>query len=54
MAAIDDCAVMAQFLALRDDQKGIIPTLEQGNLIIAGDLDDTASWVKTTKPSINL
>ena len=54
MAAIDDCAVMAQSLALRDDQKGIIPTLEQGNAIIAGDLDDAASWVKITKPSINL
>ena len=54
MAAIDDCAVMAQSLALRDDQKGIIPTLEQGNAIIAGDLDDAASWVKITKPIINL
>ena len=54
MAAIDDCAVMAQSLALRDDQKGIIPTLEQGNAIIAGDLDDAASWVKIAKPIINL
>lgn len=54
LAAIDDCAVMAQSLALRDDQKGIIPTLEQGNAIIAGDMDDAASWVKITKPSINL
>lgn len=54
MASIDDCAVMAQALALRDDQKGIIPTLEQGNAIIVGDLDDAASWVKITKPSINL
>lgn len=54
MASIDDCAVMAQSLALRDDQKGIIPTLEQGNAIIAGDLDDAASWVKITKPIINL
>lgn len=54
MTAIDDCAVMAQSLALREDQKGIIPTLEQGNIIIAGDLDDAASWVKVTKPNINL
>lgn len=54
MTAVDDCAVMAQSLALREDQKGIIPTLEQGNIIIAGDLDDAASWVKVTKPNINL
>ena len=54
MTSIDDCAVMAQALALRDDQKGIIPTLEQGNAIIAGDLDDAASWVKITNPKVNL
>lgn len=54
MTAIDDCGVMAQALALRDDQKGIIPTLEQGNAIVAGDLDDAASWVKISKPIINL
>lgn len=54
MTAIDDCEVMARSLALRDDQKGIIPTLEQGNVIISGDLDDAASWVKISKPSINL
>lgn len=54
MTAIDDCAVMAQALALREEQKGIIPTLEQGNVIIAGDLDDAASWVKVSRPSINL
>lgn len=54
MTSIDDCDVMAQALALRDDQKGIIPTLEQGNAIIAGDLDDAASWVKVTRPIINL
>lgn len=54
MTSIDDCTVMAQALALRDDQKGIIPTLEQGNVIISGDLDDAASWVKITKPIINL
>ena len=54
MTSIDDCEVMAQALALRDDQKGIIPTLEQGNAIIAGDLDDAASWVKINRPIINL
>lgn len=54
MTSIDDCSVMAQALALRDDQKGIIPTLEQGQAIIAGDLDDAASWVKISKPIIDL
>ena len=54
MTSIDDCSVMAQALALREDQKGIIPTLEQGQAIIAGDLDDAASWVKINKPNINL
>lgn len=54
LSSVDDCEVMAQALALRDDQKGIIPTLEQGNAIIAGDLDDAASWVKISKPLINL
>ena len=54
MTSIDDCAVIAQALALRDDQRGIIPTLEQGNAIIAGDLADAASWVKISRPVINL
>ena len=54
MTSIDDCSVMAQALALRDDQKGIIPTLEQGQAIVAGDLDDAASWIKISKPKINL
>lgn len=54
MPSIDDCAVLTQALALRDDQKGIIPMLEQGHAIIAGDLDDAASWVKILKPKINL
>lgn len=54
LASIDDCAVMAQALALRDDQKGILPTLEQGNAIIVSDMDDAASWVKVSKPIINL
>ena len=45
---------MAQALALRKKQKGMIPTLEQGQAIIAGDLDDAASWVKISKPIIDL
>ena len=46
MTSIDDCAVMAQALALRKDQEGIIPTLESRNVIVSSDLDDAASWVK--------
>lgn len=49
MTARDDCAVMASALALRDDQAGIIPTLEIGNAIIYGDKDDAASWVKINR-----
>ena len=46
MTSRDDCTVMASALALRDEQAGIIPTLEIGNAIIYGDKDDAASWVK--------
>jgi hypothetical protein len=49
MTARDDCAVMASALALRDEQAGIIPTLEIGNAIIYGDKDDAASWVKVNR-----
>lgn len=49
LTAVDDTAVMAEALALRDDQKGIIATLEQGNAIVLGDIDDAASWVKVKR-----
>lgn len=42
----DDCAVMDSALALRNDQAGILPTLEIGDAIIYGDKDDAASWIK--------
>ncbi len=45
----DDCAVMDSALALRDDQAGILPTLEIGDAIIYGDRDDAASWIKIKK-----
>jgi hypothetical protein len=54
MTAPDDCRVMAAALALRKDQEDIIPTLSQGDVIISGDRDDAASWVKVNKPDINL
>lgn len=54
MTAPDDCQVMAAALALRKDQEDIIPTLLQGDIIVSGDNDDAASWVKVNKPNINL
>lgn len=50
MTSPDDCQVMAAGLALRPDQKSIIPALEIGNAIICGDMDDAAAWVKVDKP----
>ena len=54
MSAPDDCQLLSASLALRKDQEGIIPILEQGNIIVKGDADDAASWVQVNKPSINL
>lgn len=54
LAAAEDAQVMADALALRPDQKDIIPTLAQGHAIIASDRDDAASWVKVNKPKILL
>ena len=41
---------MAASLALREDQKSMIPALEIGNAIVYGDNDDAAVWVKMNKP----
>lgn len=49
LASQDDYETMASALALRDDQKDIIPTLEVGNAIISGDNDDAAAWVQINK-----
>lgn len=49
ITSIDDSNVMATALALRDDQKSLIPSLEPGHAIISGDRDDAASWVKIYK-----
>ena len=49
MSSPDDCAVMESALALRGDQRGILPTLGQGEVIVLGDHDDAASWVKVEK-----
>ncbi|MCU6736784.1 ATP-binding protein [Diplocloster agilis] len=50
LTAPDDCEVMAASLALREDQKSMIPALEIGNAIVYGDNDDAAVWVKMNKP----
>lgn len=50
LTAPDDQEVMASCMALRDDQKYIIPALEKGNAIICGDEDDAAAWVKMPAP----
>lgn len=46
LTAKDDCEIMASSLALREDQISIIPSLDIGNAIICGDMDDAAAWVK--------
>lgn len=46
LTAKDDCEIMASSLALREDQVSIIPSLDIGNAIICGDMDDAAAWVK--------
>ena len=50
LVAPDDCEALSSSLALRDDQKSIIPSLGVGNAIVCGDLDDAATWVKMSKP----
>ncbi|MCC8097014.1 MAG: ATP-binding protein [Eubacterium sp.] len=45
----DDCEIMAAGLALRDDQKALIPSLTQGHAIVYGDKDDAAAWVHMKK-----
>ena len=46
ITAPDDQQVMASCMAFRDDQKYIIPALEKGNVIVCGDEDDAAAWVR--------
>lgn len=49
LTAPDDQAVMASCMALREEQKYIIPALEIGDAIICGDRDDAAVWVRIPK-----
>ena len=50
LVAPDDCAVLSASMALREDQEKMIPSLEIGNAIICGDMDDAAAWVKLPAP----
>ena len=52
LTAPDDCEVMAASLALREDQKALIPALSQGHAIIYGDKDDAAAWVHLKKAAL--
>lgn len=49
MTAPDDIQVMSAAMMLRQDQSEIIPSLEIGNAIICGDMDDAASWMKVDR-----
>lgn len=49
MTSPDDVEVMAKAMILRPEQADVIPSLEIGNTIIFGDMDDSAAWVKITK-----
>lgn len=51
MVSPDDCEVIGAGMALREDQRMMIPSLEIGNAIVCGDMDDAATWVKIPKPS---
>ena len=49
LSGIDDCQVMSQSLGLMPGQEGIIPLMTTGNVLIASDGDDAASWVRIQK-----
>ncbi len=48
----DDCEIMSSGLALRDDQKSLIPALQQGFAVVCGDRDDAASWLHLKKSDV--
>ena len=49
LTAPDDCEIMSRSLSLRDEQKALIPALQQGHAVVCGDRDDAASWVHLKK-----
>lgn len=50
LVSADDCAMMSSGLALREEQKTLIPSLEIGNAIVCGDMDDAAAWIRIPAP----
>ncbi len=52
LTAPDDCEIMSSSLALREDQKALIPALQQGFAIVCGDRDDAASWLHLKKSDV--
>lgn len=52
LTAPDDCEIMGASLALRDDQKPLLPALAQGCAIVCGDQDDAAAWIHMQKPDV--
>ena len=49
LTAEDDARAVAASMALTDEQAGIISKLKIGEIIIFGDLDDAALWVKVNR-----
>ncbi len=49
MTSPDDINVMSTAMMLRPDQAEVIPSLEIGNAIICGDMDDAAAWIKVDR-----
>ncbi len=52
LTAPDDCEIMSSSLALREDQKSLIPALQQGYAIVCGDRDDAAAWLHLKKSDV--
>lgn len=44
----DDCETIGDTLALREEQRPLICALEIGNVVVCGDMDDAATWVRVT------
>jgi len=49
LTASEDIHIMATAMMLRQDQENVIPSLENGNIIICGDRDESAAWVRVEK-----
>lgn len=45
----DDVETMAAAMSLRPEQAAVISSLEIGNAIVCGDMDDAAAWVRVSR-----